>query len=207
MNRTTRAATVALAAAIALGISTPAALAVRGGHEHPHPTHEPAGGPSTNAQRQALRQIARIDSGIARALSDSRVGGLGTINDVDVKGAVLANAAADRASLADLDAAVRAAGPDFDYDSLRQTLRCMHPENYRLVVNALRHASKIDAAADALGGVPEVDAAVDDAVAKAVAITALSLKTDFRPIFVGLAQAEGALEAAQATVPTPEPTP
>ncbi|HWJ80589.1 MAG TPA: hypothetical protein VNS55_00010 [Nocardioides sp.] len=204
MKRTTRATAAAFVATLALGVSSPA-LATPG-HSGDHPSHAHGTKPSKDDhkfaidQRNALRQIAQLDTRIGAALADSRVGKLGSINDVDVKTAVLDNAAADRAALADTKAAVEAAVPGFDFKALRADLRQVRPENYRIVVNALRQATRIDAAADALGGFADVDTAINDAVAQAVLVTARSPKSDFAPIFAALEAAQAALDAAQAPV-------
>lgn len=210
MKNTTRAAAAAFAAAIALGITAPAATA-RPGHDG-KPDHsdvvKPPKGDRKFAieQRNALAQIARLDKQITRAVVESRVGRLVPVNDVDVRTAVLANAAADRAALAETAATVQAAAPGFDFKALRGDLHGVRPENYRIVTNALRQAAEIDAAADALGGSAEVDAAIDAAVAGAVLVTARSPKSDLAAVFAHLADAEAALVALQTPVEPEEPT-
>lgn len=211
MKHITRAATAALTAAVALGISSPALATPGPGHgpgTHGPGTHGPQTSPGDRKfaidQRNALREVARLDAQIARALVDSRVGKLAPVNGVDVTTAVLDNAAADRAALADIAATVQAATPGFDFKALKRDLHAVRPENYRIVVNALRRAAEVQAAADALGGVDEVTTAVDAAVAGALAITARSGKDEFKAVFAALEDAEAALEAAAA--PTEDPT-
>lgn len=211
MKNTTRAATVALAAALALGITSPAATA-RPGHGGGKPDHsdvvKPPKGDRKFAieQRNALTQISRLDKQVTKAVVESRVGRLVPVNEVDVRTAVLDNAAADRAELADVAATVRAAAPGFDFRALRDDLRGVRPENYRIVTNALRQAAEIAAAAEALGGSVDVDTAVDAAVAQAVLVTARSPKAELASIFAHLADAEAALEALQTPEDPEEPT-
>lgn len=202
MKNTTRTAAAAFAVAIALGITAPAATA-RPGHgggkpDHAHVTKPPKGDRKfALEQRNALSQVARLDAQIAKAVVESRVGRLAPVNDVDVKTAVLDNTAADRAALAETAATVRAAAPGFDFAALRDDLRGVRPENYRIVTNALRQAAEIDAAADALGGSADVDAAIDAAVAAAVLVTARSPKSDIATVVTHLADAEAALVALE----------
>lgn len=210
MKNTTRAAAAALAAAVALGISAPAATA-RPDHGGGKPDHSVAKPPKgdrkfANDQRHALKQVARLDAQLAKAVVESRVGRLVPVNDVDVKTAVLDNAAADRAALAETLTTVRAATPGFDFKALRDDLRGVRPENYRIVTNALRKAAEIDADADDLGGSVDVDAALDAAVAEAVLITARSAKSDLASVFAHLADAEAALEALETPEEPEEPT-
>lgn len=209
MKNSTRAAAVAFAAALAIGITSPVATAGPGhgggnpGHGggnsgHSHGAKPPkADRKFANDQRNALAQVARLDKQVAKAVVESRVGRLVPVNDVDVRTAVLENAAADRAALAESAATVRAAVPGFDFVAFRNDLRSVRPENYRIVTNALRKAAEIDAAADALGGSVDVDAAVDAAVADAVLVTARSPKSDLAAVFAQLADAEAALEALE----------
>ena len=197
MKRTNRAAAAAFAAAVAIGISSPAAIADPGhGHGGGHGTHgggQSQGGKFGHDQKHALDQIARLDRQLGKALDDSRLRRLAPVHDVDVKSAVLANGAADSAALADLAATVQAAAPDFDFGALRDQLRSVRPENYRIVVNALRRAAKLAADADAAGAT-DVSAAVDAAVAQALAITAGSSRTDLHALVVGMSDAEDALD-------------
>lgn len=210
MKITTRAASVAFAVAITVGITSPAATAAPGhgggNPDHSHVTKPPKGDRKfAIEQRNALAQVARLDAQVAKAVVESRVGRLVPVNDVDVRTAVLDNAAADRAALAETAAAVRAAAPGFGFAALRADLRGVRPENYRIATNALRQAAGIDAAAEALGGSVDVDAAVDAAVAEAVLVTARSPKSDLAAVFAHLADARAALEALETPEEPEEP--
>jgi hypothetical protein len=202
MKTINRTAAAAFAAAVALGISTPAALADPG-HGHGHGTHGSGGqtgqgGKFAHDQKHALQEIARLDRQISKALDDSRLRRLVPVNGVDVKAAVLANGAADHAALADLATTVQAAAPGFDFRALRDQLRSVRPENYRVVVDVLRRAARIDAAADAAGAT-DVSAAVDAAVAQALAITATSSRSDLHAVVAGISDAEDEQEGTDDT--------
>ena len=230
MKRSTSVAAVALSVSVALGFAAPAAVA---GPPANHPTHakathgktDKAAQPTTQKQRQALRDIARVDAKLDKAVKKSRVERLAA----DAQAAVLANVALDRAKLAALKEAVAAADSGLDLRQVRKDLRQTRPQVYIVVINDLRQAARIQARtvandallaeatdADAVAANEAAKTAVAEAVALAVKVTATSSKSELRAVHAAVVTARkalgavaDALEADEAdetdeTEPTPE---
>ena len=181
--RTARTVAATLTAAVAFGITAPVAVAA------------PDNGPSVvkvnkskaaekkaaQAQRQFDRLVERTDRALVRAIKETRVSHLAVVGGHDTKSAVIANVNADRAAVA---AATTAA-----------EVKQYRAVNYILVVNVLRQAAEVQAESDALGGNAEVDALVTSAVEKALAVTALSPKSDIKSARADLSVAKEIVEA------------
>lgn len=119
--------------------------------------------------RKVVRDIERVKAQIGRAVSDRRIGGL-----ADAAG-IGANAGLDIADLEALQSAATAADTTLDLKQVRRDVRSYRVENYRLVVNVLRHAAKVGAAATDLGNA-EAQALVASAVTTALTIRATSAR-------------------------------
>lgn len=159
MKRTFRAVVVAaLTAAVALGVTAPAATAApKGKSAHvktvktkatkAHVKVDRAAHKLAIAQRQVVRDIERKDAGLVRAARDHRLAALA----VEVADAIRTNVAADRAELTALKAAVLAADATVDLRQVRADLRDVRPEVYVLVVNVAREVAQTQSEVDANG--------------------------------------------------------
>lgn len=224
----------ALTAAVALGVSAPAASAA-GHHQstahahhavvkHAH-VHVTKFAKHSAHARQTLREIARLDARLSWVTRDRSLTGLTD----DQKAAVVANAAADRAALSALKDSVLAAASNADLRSVRASLRHVRPEVYTVALLDLRRAARLQATVvkngtdlaavtdrDVSAGVAANDqagAALADAVAKALAVTAKSsnaelraINADFRAAHEALGTVEGVLSGADDSTGTTEPT-
>lgn len=207
MSAITRLAAAAAAAALVLG-SAGAATAAHpaghgGGHAGDHGNH--GGAAVSHLKKQLLRQIDGLGDRIDRATRESR---LETLAD-DVRAGVVANVAADHTALDALAAAVDAATTRDELTSLRTQVRDVRPENYAVVVAALRSAVRLSAAiadlrtawagdADTLAQLDAADALVASATEKALAVTAASSKADLRAVRADLSAAHDIVDALQA---------
>ena len=227
----TRAVAAALAAAVALGAGATSATAAGHGHdgtadghgaaEHAH--GGAAGAPGRHGRhdtsarvaherRQLVRQIAILDARLAHVSRDTRTAWL----DADDRTAVLANVAADRASLADLAEAAGAADGTVDLRSVGKDLHGVHPEVYAQVLSALRRAAalRVTVAADrtALEGITDRDvtagrtavdeafALVSSAVQQALGVRATGPLSVMRGVRADLASASEALQGVEAVL-------
>lgn len=208
MRRTTRTAAGALALAVAFGVGSPVASAAGGAavakpdHAKVAKDHKKLKG--SQELRQVLRDLARTDARLLKAVRESRTARIG-----DHVAAVLANVAADRAALADLGAGVQAADSTHDLRAVRRALKDVRPQTYTKVVNDLRHAVRLAVEIAAAGAALEGDAAapvdelaaaqtaLDAAIAKALLVTASSDRDELRAVKADLRAAREALAAVR----------
>jgi hypothetical protein len=151
--------------------------------------------------RQVVRDIERKEAQLDRAVRPNRVDRL---SDTDAA-AVLANVALDKADLDAILAAATAADSTSDLKQVRADLRSVRVENYRVVVNVLRHAAKAAAAAETAGDT-ESAALVAEAVATARTVRATSPKSLLRDARADLAAAKELLDTED-TEDTEDPVP
>lgn len=192
MNRSTRTLAAGVAAAVSFGLVAPAASAAP--VERPAHTKvvkikqeqkvKAAEKKAAQAQRRFERLVSRTDRALARAIKETRVSRLAVLGGKDTKATVIDNVNADRAGLA-------AATETAQVTQFRAV-------NYVLVVNVLRQAAEIQTGSDALGGNAEVEALVGSAVEKALAVTALSPRSQITSARADLAAANEILEAVAA---------
>lgn len=179
MKRTSRvlAAVVAAAALTFTGMHTADAKPAHAG------SHAKAGNAAkadrgsaakTSATKLA-RDVARLQEQLDRTIRDGRLARL----DAEHAEGVVANVEADKTALAAI--------------LTRAELRAFRVENYRLVVNILRQATKAEANATEAGSA-EALALVDSAVAKALLVTASSAKADVKAARADLSAALELLE-------------
>jgi hypothetical protein len=165
MNRTTRFAAAAVAAALSFGVTGPAVAAGHADRPVPHASHgtnddhgnkgrnDDKGGKGANDDKggnkpgkvetkylkQVLKDIANLDRSLAKVAKASRVNGL-----TDTDRTVLAtNVAADRATLAALSDTTRSADSNADLKQVRRDLKAVRVQNYTQVINDLRFASRL----------------------------------------------------------------
>lgn len=172
--------------AAALTLTAPVAQAAPGGghgHGHAKQTKAPAG------QKQLLKDVAKAESALDRALKPSRTGML----TPETLAALQANADADKAALAEVATAAQLADGSTDLKQARKDLKALRTENYVLVVNVLRKAERLIAEADPAA--TDVSA-LDAVVANALTITASSPKSLLREL---RAELEAAAPADDAT--------
>lgn len=203
MDRSTRLAGALLVAAITFTTVMPATAAPQAVAQAEvvkvQPDKPAHGKVGAQAQRQVLRDLARLDAQLLRVGREARTAGLSDA----VRPAVLENIADDRLALADLAAEVRAG--TVDPREVRATLRSVRPMSYQQVVNSLRLAARLAAsAAEARAalegdlGAPwaELDAAeagLASAVEKALLVTAFSDRAARQAVRQELAAAAAAL--------------
>lgn len=143
MTRMTRTAMAgALAAAVALGVSAPAATAApkashvktdhRAAKAHKHDKVDRS---LTAAQRRLAKQAARKDAYLGRLERSNKVERL----EDTAEAAVLANIAEDRTQLGDL----KAPAATSDVKELRTEIRGFRPEVYHTIINQLRLATRM----------------------------------------------------------------
>lgn len=211
-----------LTAAVAFGVSVPAASAaskdkpahVKSQSEGRQKGKATAAGKKTAAevkpqavkQRQLLRLIATSDARLARVVNGELLTGL----PQDVIDAVSSNVTTDREALAVIRAAVEAGGQDFR--QVLAELRTFRVETYNVVVGVVREAVEVteEAAANDVAlaafdpsdpAVAEAQAANDaavvaaqEAVAKALLLTAISPVRDRGPAEADIETARELLE-------------
>jgi hypothetical protein len=140
--------------------------------------------------RKVVRDIERVKAQIGRAVSDRRIGALADAASIG------ANAGLDIADLEALQSAATAADTTLDLKQVRRDVRSYRVENYRLVVNVLRHAAEVGAAATDAGNA-EAQALVASAVTTALTIRATSVKALLQDARVDLEAAEELLDAEE----------
>lgn len=160
-------------------------------------------GPSLDKQRQqVVRAVGRVDAAVTRATTARQLRGL----DREVQDAVIANADVDHAGLDELVGDAGSAASRADLRTVSTALRGYRPDNYVVVITALRAsahlAGDVADARDELADDPDaqlalddVELLVDDAVAAALAVTATSDRADRQAVKVALTDARDALEA------------
>lgn len=192
-----------LAAVVTTAALTLTGQAVQTASAKPHPVGAHAkGGKSDVAKsdvRKVVRDVERKTRQLDRTVWASRIGMLAE----EVQATVVANVEADKVALAAIAAAASAADSTVDLREVRRELRNVRVENYRLSVNVLRAAARLQESAAAN---PEAAALVDSAVAKALTVTAASPKSLVREARADLAAARGLLETETETDPIVEPT-
>ena len=150
--------------------------------------------------RKVVRAVERKKTQLGRTVRENRV------RRLDDAGAVLANVALDVADLDALLAAATAADAVVDLRQVRRDLRSFRVENYRIVVNILRHAQHLGATATGAGDAA-ASALVTEAVAAAGAVRATSPKSDLRAARALLKQAAALLEVEEEAEPVEETEP
>ena len=218
MKMSTRALVAAVSATIAFGFATPQVWAApHSGHGHAaHATAHGKGSHGakaagtdhklTNAQKKIAREAARKDRALERSVTDRRLSHL----SAETADAVRANVAEDRTSLAALATGAAAATTAEDLSATATLVHAVRPEGYRIVVNRLGRAARLQAKIDAAD--PAVDTAaaqalVDSAVTKALAYRASDPRAALRAIQSDLNAAAAALAATDDTTDTPaDPT-
>ena len=140
--------------------------------------------------RKVVRDIQRVKAQIGRAVTDRRIGGLADAASIG------ANAGLDIADLEALQSAATAADTTLDLKQVRRDVRSYRVENYRLVVNVVRHAAEVGAAATDAGNA-EAQALVASAVTTALTIRATSVKALLQDARVDLEAAEELLDAEE----------
>lgn len=235
MKRTIRnVVTAFLTAAVALSVNAPAANAApkdKPAHVKTHQSEGSQKGKATAAgkkaaaavkrqavqQRQLLRLITSGDARLARVVNGELLTGL----PQDVIDAVTSNVSTDREALAVIRATVEAGGQDFR--QVLTELRTFRVETYNVVVGVVREAAEVtdEAAANdvALAAFDPTDSAVaeaqaandaaviaaQDAVAKALLLTATSPVQDRGPAEADIETARELLEQVGAFLDSQAP--
>lgn len=221
MNRSTRIASAALTAALAVGISGPALASSDNAHEAAHSqqqshtdAHKTKG---KNAARQASRATTRLDARLARVAKDPRISRLSG----EDKTALLNNIAADRAAikalLADFTSQTTAGVTVQDTVEFSKSLRQFRPANYTQVINDFRVAAAISLKIDDLrAGVTDgsneataldaADAKITEAVTAARLIHANSPKSALRSVKASLHEAKVQAQAVEDSLGTNDST-
>lgn len=178
MKRTTR-LTAGLVATAAL--AAPSAFA----------TAQAAPAPAVKGQaKQLLKDIAVKDARLARLSTSNAVTRLAD----DTEAELVANIGDARTDLGEVKTSVEAADSTVDTRAARKELRSFRVENFRIVVNILAKAERLEEAAATDPAATEHLAAAE---AAALAITADSTKADIRA-------ARTHLQAAKAELDTDE---
>lgn len=183
---TTRAARLlaaTLATTVAFGVSAPVVNAAPGKGPGIVKVDKGKGAEKqeVQAQRKFDRLVQRTDRRLARAVKQTRVSRLAVVGGRDTKLAIIDNVRADR------DAVTAA--------TTVAEVRQYRPVAYIHAVNVLRQAAKAQRDSDALGGNAEVDALVASAVDKALAVTALSPRTEIQAARADLSAAKELVDA------------
>lgn len=134
------------------------------------------GSATTVAQRQLLREIAKVSGALDRVVRPSRIGRLTPETQV----ALLANVELDRSVLEAVTAAAATADGSVDLGQARQDLKAVRTVNYVLVVNVLRKAERL--LADGRGDAAALTAVVD----AARLVTAATAKDELRDLRAAL---------------------
>lgn len=164
MNRISRnAVAAALTAAVALGVTAPAATAApkhTHAKAHHHVTkahkHTKADRAVTPAQRRLSKEAARKDAYLGRLAKASKVARLAD----DVEEAVLLSITGDRSDLQELRADV-AGKKGEDLKALARDLRKIRPEVYNTIINQLRLATRMQTPAAAVAKADELAALIE----------------------------------------------
>lgn len=227
MHKSIRAAAVATAALLAVGVSAPSSLAAPHAHAKHHAAHVKTAhtksahantghGKAAAEQRKAdraqaklAREAARKERAIARNVRDFRFHGIAADQVATVK----ANADADVAGLQTFAGQAAAATTLTDVRAVAAQVHAVRPEGYLILENELRRAGRLQAqvdaalAADPTAAVTDVTTSLQSAVDKALAYHATDGKAVLRSIRADLAAAATALEAltgaSDPTTPTP----
>ncbi|GAB3864358.1 hypothetical protein GCM10028801_33380 [Nocardioides maradonensis] len=183
-----RRTSVAVAAIAAAGL-VPALgqSAIASGHGH-----------AAGQTRQLHHQVSGLDRRLARVEASHALAALAD----DTEQAVDANIENDRAILATLDDSVDAMTPA-DAKAARRQLRAFHVDNYVRVVAILRRAEGLVAGA---ATVPAAQAALDQAVATALGITASSPRSATRDARDSLDEADQDIDDDSSTDGTDDST-
>lgn len=203
MFRSRTLAAASILAVTTLGAVAPANAAILGsphGHAATGKAHAHSSHASAQGVRQVLRDIAHLDTRLARAATYvGKTAPASTERDT-----LLASIATDRADLATLADSVRTAGTVADVRAARKDLRQVRWTNYIQAAHFLRTAAALSAeiatlSAQAQSGSPEATQLADastqlaTAVADAAAITARSTRSDVHAV-------RALLDTVQATV-------
>jgi hypothetical protein len=204
MNRISRAAVAtAMAAAVALGASAPAAVA--GPPEHAKGAHakaskaEKAKGPkaakadrmSALLERKLDRQITRKSAFLTRIAESDRLASL----EETYATLVGANIAADLVHLEELRTQVSDDAATFEVvRGLSVDVRAVRPQVYNQVISQIRRATAMQALA---GEVPEAEALLTGALDSLSTFTAITPRNALRDVHSLLAQAAALLEAVE----------
>ncbi|MDP3969315.1 MAG: hypothetical protein Q8Q02_13680 [Nocardioides sp.] len=182
-SRAARLLAATLTATVAFGISAPVVNAApdRGPGVAQVNKGKAAEKQEIRAQRRFDRLVKRTDRALVRAIKETRVSRLAVIGGRDTKSALIDNVRTDRAAVA----AATTAAEVKQYRAVK----------YILVVNVLRQAAQVQKESNALGGNAEVDALVASAVEQAIAVTALSPRSEIRSARADLSAAKEIVEA------------
>jgi hypothetical protein len=210
MNRISRAAVAtAMAAAVALGASAPAAVA--GPPEHAKGAHAKAGkaekakGPakvdrlSAQLERRLDRQISRKHAFLTRIAGSDRLANLGANAEL-----VKTNVTADLTALTGLTVAVDAATTVGELKELAADVRAVRPEVYNRIISQVRRATAMQALAVE---VPEAASLLAGALDTLAAFSATTPRSELRAMQSVLAQAAALLEAVEVPEESVEPAP
>lgn len=183
MKRTTR-LTAGLVATAAL--AAPSAFATAQAAQPDKPAK-----PAKAQTKQLLKDIAGKDKRLDRLSTSNAVESLAD----DTEAEVVANVTDARTALADLKTTVEAADSTVDTRAARKELRSFRVENFRIVVNILSKAERLEepAAADA-----EAAGHLAAAETAALDITATSTKADIRAARDHVKAAQAELDAETA---------
>jgi hypothetical protein len=210
-------ASAAILAAFSLGAVAPANAAILGnphGHAATVKAHAHTGHVSKQAVRQVLRDLAHLDKRLNRVARYPGVARL-SAGDRDV---VLANIAADQASLKTQADEVRAANTVADVRQARRDLKRVKPTNYILATNYLLNADRLNAEVAALSAQVQPGSAEETMLATAStqiaatataarAITARSTRADLAVIRTTTNSIHALIDAVSLSVGTSTTTP
>lgn len=185
MMRTAR-ALAAVVAATALTLTGAHTADAKPAHAKSAPSEKAAKG-GKGAMSKLEREVARKVAQLENTVSDQRLRRVPTEQSEVVKERVAADQEALRALVAPAPAEP-VAGETAEVTDVRAALKSYRVENYRLVVNILRKAATVGETTDA------ETAALDEAVALALAITATSAKADVKDARAALEEAADLLE-------------
>ncbi len=183
MNPTSRTVTAFVAAA---ALAVPVGLMTSAQAANPRP--DKPGKTAHGQTRQLLKDIAGKDKRLARLTTATALTSL----DDDTEVSLVANIEAARAELADLTTTAEAADSTVDTRAARKELRTFRVENFRLVVNVLRHAENLTEAASSD---PAATSHLAEAEAAALEIDAHSSRADIRAARAHVEAAETELES------------
>jgi hypothetical protein len=165
----------ATAAVLALALSAASGPALAAGHGHATHDHSASAHGANGQARRLAAQIAQLDRRLVRLETSHGLTGLDPA-DQDV---LVASIEADRAWLTSVASPAQ--------------LRPFRVENYHAAVSVLRNAGEL---ADAAASVPAAQDELDQAVAGALALTALSPRADVHAVRAHLDGAETEVEDA-----------
>ena len=196
MNRISRnAVAAALTAAVALGVTAPAATAApKHAHAkaHHHVTkahkHTKADRALTPAQRRLSKEAARKDAYLGRLAKAAKVARLAD----DVEEAVVLSITGDRSDLQELRADV-AGKKGEDLKALARDLRKIRPEVYNTIINQLRLATRMQTPAAAVAKADELAALIE----KLECYDATVSRADLRAAQRVLSEVKAAIEESE----------